>query len=322
MEYILFTDLHLGIHGNNSIWLDKSIELAEEMASFAKRQRISKIIFAGDFFNDRRSLNTRTIDYAHKFLDVLKDLQVYMIIGNHDTYFKNTNEVHSLTMFKSHKNVTVVEKKLWLDNNMCLVSWAEELPEEDVEILIGHFEVNGFVQGFSGGREAEDFKKYEMVLSGHFHTPMKRDNIQYVGSCMPFTFADVNSPRGYYLLNSDTKELDFFEFKGAPKYVIVDADGEIDPNQINNNVVKLVFSKELGSSEEEKTIAIVQTYEPLLLQTEFKMNSESEDGPKRTEYEDREITSNNTLFMDYVDKLEIPNHLNKKLLKGIINSMI
>ena len=321
MEYILFTDLHLGIHGNNSVWLEKSLELAKEIAKTAHRRKIKKLIFMGDFFNDRRSLNTRTIDFAHKFIEELKDFKLYMIIGNHDTYFKNTNDVNSLTMFNQYEHVKIVNKEYVLGNVM-LLPWGEPINTLGHDILIGHFEINGYILNapkIHDAYEAKDFENFNLVLSGHYHTPTKLGNIQYIGSCMPFSFSDVNSPRGYYILESTNKELEFFEFKEAPKYVIINSTDEVKEEHIKGNIVKIIFHDELGSNEEEKIISVIQTYEPLMLHTEFKLKND-EETLRQEEKITGVIPQNIQLFHDYIERLDIPVNLNKNLLKGVVSS--
>ena len=120
-EYLIFTDLHLGIHNNSSIWLDASLLLAKEIVDVCNKKNIKKVIFLGDFFNDRRSINTKTLSYAQDFIATLKDLEVYLVIGNHDVYYKNSIDVHSMKMFNEYENVNIVNELTQISDKITLV---------------------------------------------------------------------------------------------------------------------------------------------------------------------------------------------------------
>ena len=325
MKSILFTDLHLGVHNNSEIWLEKSILLAKTMADYGLKNSIKRIYCLGDFFNDRRSLNTKTIDTALEFLDILKDFEVYLIIGNHDTYFKNSSDVHSLRMFNTIEHVTVVNERLNVED-ITLVSWGtESTNQKDNKILMGHFEINGAKMNNSMVTEhsdlnPKDFSNYDLVLSGHFHTPSKTNNINYIGSCMPFTFNDTESSRGFYEFNSSTLDLKFIEFKDAPKYVIQYSDKPIDKDRITGNIVKLVYVSEISSEESDKLIADIQANNPLILNTEFKNVSSLGEDIFRDEIE-VELKDNMQIFNQYIDNIKLPEHIQIDKLKSLLNTI-
>ena len=50
-----------------------------------------------------------------------------------------------------------------------------------------------------------------MVLSGHFHIKQSKGNIHYLGSQYQLNFADVGVVKGFHILDSQTRELDFIE---------------------------------------------------------------------------------------------------------------
>ena len=238
MKAILFSDLHLGIRDNSEIWLEASMRLVYSIIKEAKRRGIKNIIFAGDFFHDRKHINSKTLHYGRKFIEELKDFNVYLIPGNHDIFFKNSNEVMSVDVFKEYKHVTVLWGNYKLDN-ITMIPWGQELPRE-AEVVIGHFEINGFVDGMPENKtflNKSDFKEYKKVFSGHWHTPKTIGNITYLGSPMQFTFADVDSKRGFYIL--DGSETEFIEFNDYPKYIILDAREELNPKLIEGNIVKV-----------------------------------------------------------------------------------
>ncbi len=79
-------------------------------------------------------------------------------------------------------------------------------------ILGAHLELKGFdmMAGMPNphGMNADIFSRFEMVLSGHFHTKSSQGNVTYLGSQMEFTWADVDDPKFFHVLDTETRELE------------------------------------------------------------------------------------------------------------------
>jgi DNA repair exonuclease SbcCD nuclease subunit len=165
------------------------------------------------------------------FFDRLADLniQVHMLAGNHDTYFKNTNEVNSVSLLlQEYKNITIIHKPttIWLKEKypICMLPWicAENhddsmfvLSDTDARIVMGHLEIAGFamMRGMPSheGLNRGIFKKFDIVFSGHYHHRSNEDNIRYLGNPYELTWQDYNDPRGFHLFDLDTLDLEFIE---------------------------------------------------------------------------------------------------------------
>jgi glycosyltransferase involved in cell wall biosynthesis len=82
-------------------------------------------------------------------------------------------------------------------------------------IICGHFELNGYevIQGinFEGGMEDKIFACYEMVLSGHFHGKASKKNVHYLGTQYQITFSDARLDKGFHVLDTQTRELEFIQ---------------------------------------------------------------------------------------------------------------
>jgi DNA repair exonuclease SbcCD nuclease subunit len=325
-KYVLFSDLHLGVHDNSTVWLDASLLLVREVIDAAVKASADGIVFLGDFFHDRRSINVKTLAHALRIGELLEGAGVpsYLVIGNHDCYYKNHLLPSSLEIFDGLRNVTVVKENLRLDGQVTLNPW--NIPFDDVTspVLMGHFGIQGCKMNEGhidkeSALEVPHFKRFSLVLSGHFHTPSRNRNIAYIGSCMPFTFHDVDSPRGYYLY--DGGELAFTEFTSCPKYKVVYSNEEVDPDALRGNVVKIVYTEELSKQKGERLMERIAMCKPLFIHTDFKsIRAESEatrdDCPGAPA-----LKTTQELMVDFVSKTKVPDFIEPKMLRGVISQL-
>ena len=77
---------------------------------------------------------------------------------------------------------------------------------------MGHIEVKGFEmhrghvneQGF----EKEIFKRFEKVISGHFHKKSSDGHIYYLGTQYEIMWSDYHCPKGFHIFDTSTRELE------------------------------------------------------------------------------------------------------------------
>ena len=154
-------------------------------------------------------------------------IDTHIIIGNHDTYFKNTNDVNAIenlyTSFDGKNEPWIYTRPKIVtfdDMDILFMPWiCDETKEESmhllntapVEIVMGHLEVkgvemnNGIINEF--GNEKSDFKRFERVISGHFHKHTDDGQIYYCGSQYEMTWADYKDPKGFNIFDTETREL-------------------------------------------------------------------------------------------------------------------
>jgi len=148
-----------------------------------------------------------------------------VIIGNHDTFFKNTNSLNSMDCLRLHDDhqVHIYEEptEVDFDGLKCLMMpWiCDETREQSLkaiqdtkaQILFGHLEIKGFemhIGSFSReGVDASLFKKFDMAMSGHFHHKSDNGNIYYLGNPYQITWSDYKDPRGFHIFDTETTEM-------------------------------------------------------------------------------------------------------------------
>jgi DNA repair exonuclease SbcCD nuclease subunit len=162
------------------------------------------------------------------FFDKLETLgiRVYMLAGNHDTYYKNTNDVNSPDLLlKEYLNITVIDSPSEIiidDTKICMMPWIcpenyteslAMLTSTEAEICMGHFEISGFAmyRGMESheGLSKEIFNKFDLVFSGHYHHRSNDNHIYYLGNPYELTWQDYNDPRGFHLFDLSTRGLEF-----------------------------------------------------------------------------------------------------------------
>jgi DNA repair exonuclease SbcCD nuclease subunit len=131
MKVALITDTHFGAR-SDSIPFDNFFAkfYTEVFFPHLEQAGIKTIIHLGDVFDRRKFINYNTLKKCREyFFDKARDLgiDVHMIAGNHDTFFKNTNEVNSLDLLlREYGNVITYSdaEEIKLDGkNLLLVPW-------------------------------------------------------------------------------------------------------------------------------------------------------------------------------------------------------
>ena len=229
MKVAILNDTHCGVRNSSDIFLNYQERFYEEIFfPYLKEHNIKQILHLGDYYEHRKFVNFKALNANRKhFLEPMRDNGITMDIipGNHDVYYKNTNELCSLKELLGHftSNVNIIMKPTVLDydglkvavipwiNNGNYKDYVQFAQTAEAPILGAHLELKGFdmMAGMPNphGMNADIFSRFEMVLSGHFHTKSSQGNVTYLGSQMEFTWADVDDPKYFHVIDTETREL-------------------------------------------------------------------------------------------------------------------
>jgi len=229
MKIAIINDTHCGIRNSSEIFLNYQEKFYKDVFfPYLKEHGINQILHLGDYYDHRKFINFKAQNSNRKtFLDVLKKEGIHMDIipGNHDVFYKNTNDLTSLKELLGYytSNVNIIMKPKVLDYdglNIAVVPWinSENYAESidfikkcNAPILGAHLELIGFdmMKGMPNthGMTTELFDRFELVMSGHFHTKSNQGNIHYLGSQMEFTWSDAHDPKKFHILDTATREL-------------------------------------------------------------------------------------------------------------------
>jgi DNA repair exonuclease SbcCD nuclease subunit len=225
-------DQHLGARSDSPIFLDYFQRFYDNIFfPYLLENKITEIISAGDLFDRRKFVNFVTLQRARQmFFEPLQKhkIKVHCLLGNHDTYFKNTSNVNSVQeILGQYSNWTIYDTatELTFDKTkVLLVPWMNDenydeslklIKSTTAKILMGHLEIKGFPMARGGikseGFEPVVFKKFKAVASGHLHHKSDEKNIHFLGSPYEIKFDDMNDPRGFHTWKSDTYKFEFHE---------------------------------------------------------------------------------------------------------------
>jgi DNA repair exonuclease SbcCD nuclease subunit len=234
MKIAIITDQHFGARNDSIHFLDYYERFYSGTFFPALEEHgINTVLILGDTFDRRKYVNFFTLKRTREmFFDKLYDkgIQVHMLAGNHDTYFKNTNEVNSVDLLlQEYNNINVISspKTIWLDNEkypICMIPWIctqnhddaiFEMSDTDAQICMGHFEIAGFAmyRGMPSqeGLSRELFRRFDFTFSGHYHHRSSADGIHYLGNPYELTWQDYNDTRGFHIFDLATRNLDFIK---------------------------------------------------------------------------------------------------------------
>jgi DNA repair exonuclease SbcCD nuclease subunit len=230
MKIALITDTHWGARGDSPAFAEYFNRFYyEQFFPYLAANGISRIFHLGDIVDRRKYINFVTARHLRKFVKHCDSsgIRLDVIIGNHDTSFKNTNEVNSMRELFEHSTydihyysdadvVNVDGTDIAVLPWICSGNYEESMEfikNTNAQILFGHLELAGF-EMYKGavndhGFDSKIFDKFDVVCSGHFHHKSTRGNINYLGAPYEMSWSDYNDPRGFHVFDTETRELTY-----------------------------------------------------------------------------------------------------------------
>ena len=228
MKIALITDTHFGARNDNLAFNEYFYEFYEnQFFPYLKEHKIKHCVHLGDVMDRRKFISYRIArDFRERFINSFKDINFHMLVGNHDTFYKNTNDVNSLheLVDGKFKNIKVYSKTTEVDFGDCkilFVPWInsdnysytmEMLDTTSAQICMGHLELSGFQMQrgmiMTEGWDKRLFQKFDMVMSGHFHHKSDDGHIFYLGTPYELYWNDYDDPKGFHIFDTKTRELE------------------------------------------------------------------------------------------------------------------
>jgi len=269
VKIAIINDTHFGVRNDNQVVADHHYKFYRKVFfPTLKEREITTIFHLGDLLDRRKYINFNTASrMLNEFFGPIKDqgITTHMVLGNHDTYFKNTNNLNGpelLAYSGESPPINIITDDATEMYGVLLVPWlTQENMEKNIQIIkntkakvcMGHFEIQGFEmmrgQVCDHGLNKKVFDKFHSVYSGHFHHPSKHGNIEYLGAPYEMTWADHNGRRGFHIFDTETLEVDFIEnpYQIFHKVWYNDSEmtvediNEMDLSELQNTFVKVII---------------------------------------------------------------------------------
>ena len=233
MKTAIITDIHFCIRNGSPYYAERYRLFFENIFfPYIDKHDIKTILCLGDTFEDRKNLNILGLKAAREmfFDEALKrDIKIISILGNHDVFYRNTNNINSMDIIESsYKNVYIVNEyeefkfgnkifgmMSWVNNENMERNLERIKSTSNADFLLMHAEIVGFEMTKGNvadkGFEQSLFGRFELVLSGHFHIKNKIGHIYYIGNPFQTNWDDYNSDRGFHVYDHDTNTFEFIK---------------------------------------------------------------------------------------------------------------
>ena len=340
MNIAFLNDSHFGVKNGSDIFLNYQERFFSEIFfPHCVTYGIKKIIHMGDFYEHRKYINVKVLSRTRNFfIQKLREYGMTMDIipGNHDVFFRNSNNLNSLTESIEHYRDVV---NLYMDPTVNeydglrigLLPWIapdnyaksiEFIKTADAPILVAHLELSGFemMKGapvMSHGLNADLFSRYETVLTGHYHTKSTKGNIHYLGTQFELSWSDANDPKYFHTLDTATRELlsvrnpltlfNKIFYNDNPKAILPDIAGSF---------VKVIVTSKTEPRHFDAFIDRVQRQEPYELKI---VESSDEFSGDSIADESVSLVDTGTLLNSYVDAID--TKLNKDRIKTLLHGL-
>src|SRR6056300_429521 len=340
MKIAILGDTHFGVRGDSLKFHDYYRKFYEnEFFPYLEKNNITNVIQLGDLFDRRKYINFNTLALSKAyFFDRIaaQNISFYTLLGNHDIFWKESLEVSSTGLVLGEYDIHLIDKPSVINidgTTIDMIPWIckenqkevfEYIDQSKSDLCFGHFEIAGFPM-YKGmvvhhGLSHEMFSKYERVLSGHYHTRSKQENIEYVGTPYEMTWQDYNDPRGFSVFDTETRELEFIRNPYTIHEKITYDDKNHDPIDlstidIKDKYVKLAVVNKTDLYKFDQFVNEMYTkdaYEIKIIE-DF---SEFNDGEIST---DINIEDTMSILSNYVDSVETEE--NKEEIKSVLKEL-
>ena len=235
MKIAIISDIHFGVNYGKGDFETYQRDYFNEFWREIDEREIKTLFFLGDFFHSRKMVNFDTLKMAYEvWFDPLKkrDMNAFMLLGNHDVFYKNTNSLNALELICRDSDIKIIKEPKSYEVHAVkylFLPWInvenreqsiKALKESPANIVLSHLELqldsNPHIQGQVGFSILERFSH---VFSGHFHTPTFKTleggcQLRYLGSPYEMNWNDYGyEERGFYVFDDETFEVELVKNK-------------------------------------------------------------------------------------------------------------
>lgn len=341
MKIAIITDTHYGCRKGSKLFHDYFEQFYRNVFfPTLEKHRVASVVHMGDAFDSRKSIDFQSLEWSKRVVfEPLSKYQTHMIVGNHDCYYKNTNDVNAISLllkefsniitYDSPKTVNICGLETALIPWICAQNYEETLDvisKSKAKIAMGHLELNGFLAHkghmMETGMDSNVFSKFKKVFSGHFHTISDNGHIFYLGNPYEIYWNDANDTRGFTIFDTETLEHTHIKNPYKMFHTVYYEDTKSKPydysnfdfSEYENKIVKIIVRKKNNIKKFEKFIDkfySIGAYEIKIIENYEIVENE--------DYKIGEDENTLSILKRYVEESEVS--LDKKYILDIFNSI-
>lgn len=271
-KLLLFADPHVHAHRNSQDRLKDCLEAFDWVFQVARDNGVKDVVCLGDLFHDRQKIQVYTYFQVYETIRRYPDINVTLLLGNHDLWFYERLDVSSVHPFGSLPNVTVIDRPCARrvgDLDIDFLPFTHN-PIECIQdnfptrsrVMCGHIALDGANLNLRHNVRAEvsveidnDIVKvdraalagWDRVFLGHYHGAQKLGHVEYVGSLLQLSFGEAMQQKHVILLNADTLETEYVVNDFSPKHYVLSA-SEVAKYDLSNAFVR-VEVEDIGAAD-------------------------------------------------------------------------
>lgn len=341
-KIILLADVHIGSRNDSMVFAEYHIDFfINTLFPYMKKNKINTIFQFGDLFDRRKFINFKILHkWKSEVFDYMSNNGIVMhtLLGNHDCSFKNTNKVNSTSLLlANYDNIIlhdVVNEVEFDSTKVLVIPWIN--PENEKETMqqvkkttasfaFMHAEFAGFEmeKGYKkeDGMAAKEFKKFDTVYSGHYHTKSNDGHIFYLGIPYQITWNDYGDKKGFHEWDTSTLNLKFIENTNTmfERFVYDDSSAPdeyykgFDLSSAANKCVKIIVVSKKNLYGYDNFMSMLYSQGPA--DVKIIDGAQEQDAPD----EKLNLESTEEILEKAVDSLD--NVLDKKILKKMLREL-
>ncbi len=339
MKIALITDTHYNFKKANKNFHDYFAKFYKEIFfPYLKDNNIKTVIHLGDAFDNRKGVDYWALKWAKQNVyDNFSELgiKVYSIVGNHDTYYKNTNQINSIdVLLGSYDNIVKISepKEVRIGGlDILLLPWIcsenqdrvfNLLETTESRVVFGHLELSGF-SVFPGqlqphGMDKKIFNKFDKVFSGHYHTKSDDGKIFYIGNPYQMFWNDYNDKRGFSIFDTETLNTEFIinPYTIFEKIYYEDTSiSSINVNSLKDKIIKLIVRKKTNQKKFDLFLDEISKISFI----ELKISELLDIDDSNYQYSESDVEDTMSILTSYIDDSEF--NLDKDIAKKIIKDV-
>ena len=190
----MISDTHLGIRNSSEEWIEIMRKYFYEWFIPLVRKNYKPgdiLLHLGDVYDSRQSINLKVLNLC---VDIFGELSkifndgIFIIVGNHDIFNKDSNVINSLVSLKWIPNINIIEEPISIKfgkRSSFMMPWraTENISAELLsntaphDYLFCHSDINGLsfnkYTKIEKGISASKLDNFRKIYSGHIHYAQK-----------------------------------------------------------------------------------------------------------------------------------------------------